>query len=172
MIYIDDAGVGCLIGKSVIVGYNSDTKETVKVFIEEETQAEVCKASFIILNEFNPSKEEVIKVCRGMFFNTFARECKGIYNIERTVIDGEVQDIVENAFFEHLYSIGVPKSVKLNGKDYKQLHFDLVDEIFKNPKLLSYIKPMWKEKESIQNITYKVKRLYNEFPHLYNMLVS
>lgn len=171
MIYIDDAGTGCFIGKSIIVGYNDITKDIVVEFLDKDNQENTAKAGFNILNKLNIDKSETIKICRGFLFNYFQKEAeeKG-YKIERVVIDGDMQHITEDLFQESLYKIGVSTNVKLKGKDYGDFHKQVINDLYLKPHLLKFVKPSIKNNINILKITRKIERFCLDYPNLYNIL--
>lgn len=170
MIYIDDAGTGCCIGTPIVAVYREETGENAIGLIEQGTS--VSQLSYDLLMNLKPSKTEKILVCSWKKFNSLAQQLSSEgYSVERGQVEGEAQDFAENSFTEQLYELGLSRTVKLCGKEYQQFHNDIVDDMFRNPKLLKHLRKEYNTNSTMNTVMRKIWRLTGEFPHLHRMMV-
>lgn len=118
-IEIDDAGTGDLVGdvfigfrdtengkimfQSVPVGlYNEDNRD------DDRPKKHIVKVVIKALRALNHSKEDRILLCRGNCFD-LVREYFNENDIyyEPAIIEGELQEVVEGRFIQHLRSLGI-----------------------------------------------------------------
>lgn len=172
MIKIDDAGTGSNFGKGIIVVCREETGEY--IYNEINDNKKIFSYCIESLNNLNVDKNEPIVICRGnVFKGTFNQLLSMGYNIEKGVIDGKVQDLAEDLFAKQLYSLGFSKEIKLNGKDYRDFEYNLANFLYFNPKLKKTIRnDSLKKNKMIKEIIRKIDRLENEFPNLYEKLIS
>lgn len=125
MIEFDDAGIGCPILGEVYVARRIETNEIITGFIHvrDRNTRTLVDVLFGMLNELQPVEGEVIHLCRGRVFNGFESllKSKG-FSVERVQILGETNDLAEEAFLQELYTIGMPKTISLKGKDYAKFY--------------------------------------------------
>ncbi|MGB9840362.1 hypothetical protein [Thermovenabulum sp.] len=121
MIYIDDAGSGSLIG-GVCIGFYHKEKDffyydLIPVeffndinFKEKEYQKFAVNIVKKFFHSYGVNKKEEIFVCRGYIFDK-VREYLSMngYNFKSIKIEGKLQTEVENAFSNHIVSLGLPK---------------------------------------------------------------
>lgn len=170
MIIIDDAGIGAIIGVPVIVGSKDGVTKYVQM--KDLRGVSATKETFELLKMFGVEKDEEIRICRGKVFAKFCHEAirLGYTNIIPMKIEGDFQDVAEDTFMESLYALGLDRSVKLQGKEYKQLFEDIMTQLVLHPELMQYVRPHYQVNPGFTSIVHKVNRLVNEFPNLYNAL--
>ncbi|MHA1724898.1 MAG: hypothetical protein ACTSXH_08670 [Promethearchaeota archaeon] len=161
-IEIDDAGTGDLVGNAFI-GYRDTSTEKiifksvpVELYNEENrgqdrSKEHILKITLEALEELNYSKENNrILLCRGNCFDRVREyfEEKEIY-YEPAIIEGELQEAVENKFIQHLRKLGV-KSKNLTTESGAKRYFVLFNWVCRDfPNREKYVKigfPSWKKK--------------------------
>lgn len=120
MVEIDDAGSGSLIGGTCIGFFRRETKEYFYDFIPIHLYrpqpfkqkkyihyvVDIAKKNFNLLDT---RKDEPIRVCRGYIFDSLRKWLeKENYMWENTKITGDLQQLVEKTFEEHIISLGLP----------------------------------------------------------------
>ncbi len=160
-IEIDDAGTGDLVGdafigfrdtengkimfQSVPVGlYNEDNRD------DDRPKKHIVKVVIKALRALNHSKEDRILLCRGNCFD-LVREYFNENDIyyEPAIIEGELQEVVEGRFIQHLRSLGISsRNLKIeSGIQRFFISFNWVCQNFPNRE--RFVKtgfPSWKKK--------------------------
>ena len=160
-IEIDDAGTGDLVGdafigfrdtengkimfQSVPVGlYNEDNRD------DDRPKKHIVKVVIKALRALNHSKEDRILLCRGNCFD-LVREYFNENDIyyEPAIIEGELQEVVESRFIQHLRSLGI-SSRNLTIESGIQRFFISFNWVCQNfPNRERFVKtgfPSWKKK--------------------------
>jgi len=160
-IEIDDAGTGDLVGdafigfrdtengkimfQSVPVGlYNEDNRD------DDRPKKHIVKVVIKALRALNHSKEDRILLCRGNCFD-LVREYFNENDIyyEPAIIEGELQEVVEGRFIQHLRSLGI-SSRNLTIESGIQRFFISFNWVCQNfPNRERFVKtgfPSWKKK--------------------------
>ncbi|MFW9971562.1 MAG: hypothetical protein ACFFDF_15310, partial [Candidatus Odinarchaeota archaeon] len=160
-IEIDDAGTGDLVGDAFI-GFRDTRKE--KIFFHsipvglynkdnkdnDRPKKHILKVVMKALKKLNHTKGDRILICRGDCFN-LVREYFNENDIyyEPAIIEGKLQDAVEEKFITHLRKLGV-SSKKLSKEAGIQRYFILFDWLCRDfPNRERFVKtgfPSWKKK--------------------------
>ncbi|MHA1731390.1 MAG: hypothetical protein ACTSU5_05575 [Promethearchaeota archaeon] len=175
-IEIDDSGTGDLIGPAFIGVYRQETGKLKfwKIGLEHfcdplwAKKSPFHEARRIIreaVEEFKVSKDETIYLCRGNIFDEARAWLKeNEYTVEDHVVEGHLQDAVEERLLEELRKIGVrdPKLSTKSGKDRYFVLFRWVCNDF--PKREKFVKNGfggWKKKWRAQAEESYLKRRGN-----------
>jgi len=160
-IEIDDAGTGDLVGDAFIGLHDVQTGKIifrgipVGLYIEDNRndnrpKKEILKTVKDGLKSlhFDKSQDRVL-LCRGDCFE-LVREWFEQENINYVpaIVEGKLQDAVEERFFNHLRKLGVHSKIDVN--DYKDRFFSLFNWVAEDfPNRERYVKrgfPAWKKK--------------------------
>jgi hypothetical protein len=138
LIEIDDSGTGDLVGSAFIGVYRKETGQIffraipVELFYEEpwKNKAPLKKTLSIVkeaINELNIKPNELIKLCTGNIFDKVRDYFIEIdQNFEDAKIEGNLQELVEMKYINHLRNLGV-KSRNLTIESGKKRYFILFD---------------------------------------------
>jgi hypothetical protein len=160
-IEIDDAGTGDLVGDAFIGLHDVQTGKIifrgipVGLYIEDNRndnrpEKEILKSVKDGLKSLNFDKsQDRVLLCRGDCFD-LVREWFEQENINYipAIVEGKLQDAVEERFFNHLRKLGVHSKIDVN--DYKDRFFSLFNWVAEDfPNRERYVKrgfPAWTKK--------------------------
>jgi hypothetical protein len=160
IVEIDDAGTGDIIGDAIIGFYLPDKDIFVAKNIPVEYfQNPAWKNDFPMkytveiinstLSEINFNRQiDLIHICSGNIFDMARDYFKdNKINFKNVKIEGKLQDLVEQAFIDHLRQIGV-RSKKITIESGKKRFFQLFNWVaYKYPKRRQFVKSGFKNWE-------------------------
>lgn len=175
MIELDDAGGGCPIGGVAFAARRVETNEARTVYqtIQDKKEQKCETLLFDLIQALRVTKEEEIRLCRGVVFDSFERYLKQQgYYVTRGEIVGKTNDVAENGFLLELWKIGLPKTIRLYGRNYKKFHLEVLlwyNTFYRGESLLKN-KPKRHEKDFLLNrvhhhphlVAYLLKMNYEE----------
>jgi hypothetical protein len=160
-IEIDDAGTGDLVGDAFIGFHDTETGKIIFQSIpvglyngsnkdEDRPKKHIVKIVLKALRKLKHGKDDRILLCRGNCFD-LVREYFDEHEIyyEPAIVEGKLQDAVENRYLQHLRKIGV-SSHNLTTESGAQRYFILFNWVCRDfPNRERFVKtgfPSWEKK--------------------------
>lgn len=139
MIEFDDAGGGCPLLGEVFVARKVETNEFRVIHLKKRKNSEMHLYQMLISLLHEKDDEEIV-LCRGDVFDAFYKYLsQRKFNVKRGKIEGITNDMAEDQFTLLLRSHGLPESIKLIGKEYKQFYDEILiwyHTLYKGPHLM------------------------------------
>ena len=114
-------------------------------FQSKEYLKEASKIVFQLLGKLGLKKDEEIQICRGYIFDEAVSSLKETYggdHIERIMVTGEPQRLVEIAYLDEIRNLGY-EPVKERDEKKAKSFFHMMNWLKKNPEKLIYAKTGW-----------------------------
>jgi hypothetical protein len=126
MIEVDDAGGGCFVGPEVLVIHDLESGKALFRYVDPTVIERVKEATRLLKQSFRDlkiTKATPVRLCRGEIFDLFQKylEEHG-YNVVREKVSDATDHLAEARFMDILYSYGLPREIRLEGRNYPQFY--------------------------------------------------